>query len=452
MAEKIDKWANDGIVKIKPKAYITMVKHVLFYGNNALDSSVEVMGICMGKQVGNDMVIHEAVPVSHGGAIEVGFTPSDYAAFAQVDEEFANKGNGLYACGWYHSHPGMKAFFSGVDIKNHLFYQKESTPKGFGLVFDHEYFDEEGDLGRGYKCFRLNDYSKGTSSDFHDVKTELLPPEDLDVFREVMDLIEASQSKKPLIKEIGGLDDDASMWAVEEEEPEKKEEEIKVEKKPIDEVTGGLNEGIEAFTKQFTETFLKSFDDFKNDTTKATQKGSGVMVDVLANMKETVDKGVSRVRKYLEKILAEEISNVGESLDGTFKNMDNDQREFNKKFGEFTKKVNEDLGGIIKGVMGEKLGGIITKIKEAADGATSIGSKTDGFKKNLEEQLVVVTQLKNSLEKDTESIEKTVNEIKNKIGEEAKDKAKNIQDSLSELKDTTKEITELMNALQNKVK
>jgi len=43
-----------------------------------------------------------------------------------VDEEMSQKG--YYAIGWYHSHPALEAFFSKVDIKNHLFYQKEQTP------------------------------------------------------------------------------------------------------------------------------------------------------------------------------------------------------------------------------------------------------------------------------------------------------------------------------------
>ena len=113
-------------VVVKPPAYIKMVKHVLLYGNSNLADSVEVMGICYGKEEDGKLIQYDAVPISHGGAIEVEFSPEDYAAFAMADEQFADKG--YYAIGWYHSQPGLKAFFSKTDIKNHLFTKKIKHP------------------------------------------------------------------------------------------------------------------------------------------------------------------------------------------------------------------------------------------------------------------------------------------------------------------------------------
>ena len=61
-------------VVVKPQAYIKMVKHVLLYGNSNLADSVEVMGICYGKEEDGKLIQYDAVPISHGGAIEVEFS------------------------------------------------------------------------------------------------------------------------------------------------------------------------------------------------------------------------------------------------------------------------------------------------------------------------------------------------------------------------------------------
>jgi proteasome lid subunit RPN8/RPN11 len=454
MAEKIDMYASDGSVKIKANAYITMIKHVLSYGNEGLGgNSVEVMGICMGKQVGNDMVVFDAIPVSHGGAIEVGFTPADYAAFAQVDEEYAEKGNGLYACGWYHSHPNMKAFFSGTDIKNHLFYQKEQTPKGFGLVFDHQYFDEPGNLG--FKCFRLNDYRKGTSSDFHECKVQVLVPEDSNAYRETMKIIEAYQSKQPFIKEIGGLDVDDSVWGAGDEEGGEPEAEEKVEevkaKEPIDDVTKGLDLGTQIFTEEFMKLFFKKFSEFANDTSKATQKGGDIMIDTVVNMKENVESGIERIKKYLEKMLNDEVNGVQVSVEDMFKKFDEDQNEFAKKFDAFTAKVSTDIGTVIKNLLSEKLGSLISIFKQSAQDADAIGGKTQNFKVALDSQQKVLEQLKTSLEKDTGTINEAVQVIKNKLGDEAKERSKQITSAISDLKAQTEDISKLIAELQKKI-
>ncbi|MFX0077128.1 MAG: hypothetical protein ACFE96_16910, partial [Candidatus Hermodarchaeota archaeon] len=71
-------------VIIKPDAYYKMLVHVLRFGNKARDRRQfkEVMGILIGHLEGEpdkkgirDMVIEDAVPISHGGAIEVAFAP-----------------------------------------------------------------------------------------------------------------------------------------------------------------------------------------------------------------------------------------------------------------------------------------------------------------------------------------------------------------------------------------
>ncbi|MCP4761162.1 MAG: hypothetical protein GY870_05230 [archaeon] len=446
---------NEGIVKIMPKAYITMVRHVLTYGNNALDSSVEVMGICMGKEEGNDIIVYEAVPVSHGGAIEVGFTETDYAAFASVDEKYANDGRGLYACGWYHSHPGLKAFFSLIDKKNHLFYQKEQTPKGFGIVFDHTYFNEP--ENPGFEVFRLDDYKKGTSSDFHSCKFELITPDDLSIYGTVQEIIELAQSKQMFIKEISALDVDDSVWDTTEEKSttDKETSQIPLSKiddnKELKELVGAHNKGLEAFSMEFTEKFMYKFDEFKNDTSRATQKGSEVMVDVLATMKQTVDKGVTRVKEYLENVLNEEIEATQNSVEEMLNKFEDEQSNFSKEFDEFSNTFSNDLKSLIKGILDNKLDSFIKLIGETAEYAKDIGANSDEFKDSLKTQNDILTEIKDNIEKDKGSIKTSINNAKDNIGKKINDKNSELNNSVKEIKVISGEISKLIKELEKKV-
>ena len=77
-----------------------MLIHVLRFGNKAraLRDYREVMGMLIGHLEGatdqrgiQNVIIEDAVPVSHGGSIEVNFAPQDYVTFAVIDENFAEK-------------------------------------------------------------------------------------------------------------------------------------------------------------------------------------------------------------------------------------------------------------------------------------------------------------------------------------------------------------------------
>ena len=163
---------DNTIVIIKPKAYMKMKMHVLRFGSNVKDRNEykECMGMLMGRnQKGknpniDDVVIEDVVPVSHGGKVEVAFKSEDYVNFSIIDSQFAEQG--LFNVGWYHSHPGLTCFFSAVDIRNQLGFQS-ANPSAIGLVFDHERFKDEDDMG--FDAYRLDDPSQGQMSDYHQV-------------------------------------------------------------------------------------------------------------------------------------------------------------------------------------------------------------------------------------------------------------------------------------------
>ena len=99
---------DNTIVTIKPIAYFKMLVHVLRFGSKARNTRQykEVMGMLIGRLEGEgeikNVVIEEAVPISHGGSIEVAFKQEDYVSFSYVDSEFAERDPPLFNVGWYH--------------------------------------------------------------------------------------------------------------------------------------------------------------------------------------------------------------------------------------------------------------------------------------------------------------------------------------------------------------
>ncbi len=203
MRERFSNYKDDSIVKIKPIAYYKMLVHILRYGSKtrARHKFKEVMGMIIGHLEGNgkikDVIIEDAVPVSHGGSIEVDFSASDYGKFEPINLEAAERN--MFTLGWYHSHPGLSIFFSGTDIRNQLGWQAQN-PSAIGLVFDHEYLESPGDLG--FRTFRLDDPNKGDLSGYHEVKTIVEIPDSLDFYDNIIDLIKKFHSGEPPILEL----------------------------------------------------------------------------------------------------------------------------------------------------------------------------------------------------------------------------------------------------------
>ncbi|MFX1568193.1 MAG: Mov34/MPN/PAD-1 family protein, partial [Promethearchaeota archaeon] len=198
-------------VIIKADAYYKMLLHVLRFGNKARDRRQfkEVMGILIGRLEGEpdkkgirDVIIEDAVPISHGGAIEVAFAPEDYVTFSMVDAAYAEKN--WFSCGWYHSHPGLDIFFSSTDIKNQLGWQTPN-PSAVGIVFDHTHLERPGNLG--FRTFRLDNPAKGQMSEYHEVKSIIEPPDSIEYYVKLMELINCIHSKEPPILEINEMPD-----------------------------------------------------------------------------------------------------------------------------------------------------------------------------------------------------------------------------------------------------
>jgi len=419
---------TDASVIIKPQAYIKMLKHVLLYGNSNAAESVEVMGVCYGKIENGKLVQYDAVPVSHGGAIEVEFSPTDYAAFAIADEQFADKG--YFAIGWYHSHPGLKAFFSKTDIKNHLFYQKDQTPNAYGIVFDHTYFDQGEDAPKyGFKTFRLNDYKKGLAADFVEIPVMLEMPEDLRFYREIDAIIESIQKKKPIIleaAEAAGMEG-SGTWEETPEADATESEEKGAAKDAFKEIRQGYQDGVTAFNNNFMSPMFSDLQQFTNDTQNAALKGPSVIIGALEEMRDTIDSGLGRVQKFFESVLEKEIKEVNTSIEDQLKKFVMGQMEIPKKLQGLIQHMSDSLTATIGSQLETAMGGVIGNLNKLVTSAEQLATKQQELSKNINDQDAALKQF-------TDTIKSTGPQLVNTVG----NIPKNVNASLSKKTDSMK--------------
>jgi len=280
---------SDKVVIIKPNAYYKMLLHILRFGNKARDRKQyrECMGIIIGYLEGEpdrkgirDVIIEDAVPISHGGAIEVAFAPEDYVTFSMVDEEYAEKG--WFSCGWYHSHPGLDIFFSSTDIRNQLGWQTPN-PSAVGIVFDHTFLENPGDLG--FRTFRLDNPAKGQMSDYHEVKAIVEPPDSIEFYIKLIELINSVHSKEPPILEINEMPDLFVDIAF----PSESQIFSKTPKLDSQKILTAFKDGISNFIEQSFDPLLTFLNSWSESLTKNTvEKNIQMRKDIIKSKKREI--------------------------------------------------------------------------------------------------------------------------------------------------------------------
>lgn len=153
VGDAVKKTPNNRIVRISQRAYDSIVRHATTYASSKIPQAEWriVYGFLIGRLHGKELVISEAVPMTHGTNTSVEFTPEDYINTASIGLELSNQG--YFLVGWYHSHPGKGLFLHEVDLFNHLKYQGVN-PAAIALVIDHALIIAE---SRGLEIFSIDD-------------------------------------------------------------------------------------------------------------------------------------------------------------------------------------------------------------------------------------------------------------------------------------------------------
>ncbi|MHA1194729.1 MAG: Mov34/MPN/PAD-1 family protein [Promethearchaeota archaeon] len=185
-------------VIIPKKAYLTIVAASVRFANQKIprDDWLEVSGIFIGKNEGNDVIISKAYPIMHQeldkDAVIDQYKWSDEDMIVASEIELEAYERNEFIVGWWHSHPGFKVMMSHIDIKTTLSYQQHN-PLAISLVFNPERLlrqielpNKKGDPVKqlkndpGFKIFRLDDVSKGIQASYHEVDYKIEGYDSLD--------------------------------------------------------------------------------------------------------------------------------------------------------------------------------------------------------------------------------------------------------------------------------
>ncbi|MBD3341620.1 MAG: hypothetical protein GF353_21120 [Candidatus Lokiarchaeota archaeon] len=406
-------------VIISSKAYYKMLVHVLRFGSKERDPRdfKEVMGVLIGRLEGEpdqkgirDVVIEDAVPISHGGTVEVAFAQQDYVTFSEIDAKYAEQN--LFSCGWYHSHPGLRIFFSNTDVKNQLGWQTPN-PSAIGIVFDHTYLEKAGDLG--FRTFRLDDPTKGTRSDYHEVETIVKPPDSIDYYFKIINLINKIHSKEQPILEINETPDPFGEVSF--------PSDVQLAGK---EPTLNTDEILLKFQKNFfnfVEYLFKPIFDFLNSFSQKFVVSMGennlIMKNSLVNIKENISSGIKRIQNTFRSELIHNLDQLETYVD--------DRLEVINK--EYLKTI--DLIGKLKDNLLEKVNNSLVELKadSGSDLINNINKATNEIATLAESE----QNTNDELEKFKTKLAKFIDSINNK-NSDAKDLiAKKIKELNSEI-------------------
>ena len=391
-----------------------MLIHVLRFGNKVIDRSQyrEVMGVLIGHLEGEpdkkgvrDVIIEDVVPISHGGSIEVAFAPEDYVTFSMVDTEYSDKG--LFSCGWYHSHPGLDIFFSSTDVKNELGWQNDLNPSGIGIVFDHTYLEKPEDLG--FRTFRLNNPSK-PSDGYYEVKTIVEPPDSMDYYLKLMDLIGSVHSRDPPILEINEMPDLFGDVAFPSEEqlrakrPEFNMEDI------ISAIHGGLSKFLDLSIKPLI-TFLNSWS--QDIIRNIVENNFQIRMDLIV-IKEKISKGISNLQKELKFSLKEKLNELDMYIDDKFEEFKEDRENLKENVNLLKAELKNQLSELLEIKLRNSLGRWLNSFEQTIEQLAKIGTKTSLYSEKLKSQ---ISALNNSSEK-IRSIEEITLDKLNSLQEE----------------------------------
>ncbi|MFX1317001.1 MAG: Mov34/MPN/PAD-1 family protein [Promethearchaeota archaeon] len=400
----------DKNIIIKPLAYYKMLIHVLRFGSKVRDRKQykEVMGVLIGHLEGEpdkkgikDVIVEDAVPISHGGSIEVAFAPEDYVTFSTVDAAYAEKG--WFSVGWYHSHPGLKIFFSSTDIKNMLGWQTPN-PSAIGIVFDHSFLDTPGDMG--FRTFRLDDPSKGQTTNYHEVKTIVEPPDSLDYYLKLMDLINCVHAKEPPILEINEMPDLFGDITI----PSKNQLTAKEPELDLSKILSILQNGISSFLELSIEPLVQFLNMWSQEIIKKTVDSNLQMRNDILAIKDNIGTGISDIQKDFRFSLKDKLNQLDMYIDDKLEDFDLTNQHLKEALDQIKVELRDRLEVIFKEKFKGSINQSMNSFKKNLDKLIKINKESSSFTENLDKQS---NSLKNLLEKINSFEDLLNNKLKN---------------------------------------
>ncbi|TFG28876.1 MAG: hypothetical protein EU532_04380 [Promethearchaeota archaeon] len=433
-------------VYISKEAFRNMITHVLRFGNLALENSVEVMGICLGKSQSNgkEIFLTNAIPVSHGTQISNGFTQQDLDSFKKIEAHYINQN--LQIIGWYHSHPGWGLFFSDIAIKNHRNFQNDETPYGFCIVFDHTLMGKDDNLG--FEIYRLDEYLDPMNKEHHSVLFELETPKSFEYFKWIQKFVEDIQKKEPiLIKEYNELLDKAPSDLQEIPRPDM--EKLEVERKEVDQNIKPIISGIQEGSSQFSDIFINIYENqigkWSREIDQGAIKGTELIRKSVTQMKEKISSGISNIEAWfnrnLNQIIEEYKGHIHQYVDKRIESQKELVRQNYYMKEEVIQNYNSNLEENFKNLTTE----IDNKILNFSDKISNTTIQTSKFKDLIKESSDTLTEI-------SEETKNTAKNIKNEIGTKSSEFEQTIWNEMKKLKTELDSVIEAYSKISNTFK
>jgi len=373
---------DQSVVTIKPLAYYKMLLHVLRFGSKYIEHAKlsEVMGVLIGRLEGEgeikDVIIEDVVPVSHGGTIEVKFSVEQLGAFGELDtkiwEQYGDLG--WFSVGWYHSHPGLGIFFSETDKYNQIFWQK--NPSGIGIVFDHTYLDKPNELG--FRAFRLSetnldDPSLALKSDYHEVKANVIFPDNLEFYLKIVDLINNVHTGGPQILELNEtVDLFSDVFIPEDEQIESKLPEVR-----FDEIITTLKNGMNNFLESSIRPMVYFLNTWGQDIVDKISINNTGMRNDLKEIRDKLSNEIINLQQSFNYDLQNDIKDLDFYVDDKLEDIDNEK----EKIEELVKKSKEESINQIRSSFEDK--GFTQLLEKMEKISNNISKFNDNFSNNI---------------------------------------------------------------------
>ena len=443
---------NDGKIIISKEAFRNIITHVLRFGNDALENSVEVVGICIGKIAPNekDILLVNAIPITHGKEISLGFSNEDYATFEKIEERF--KSQGLSIVGWYNSHPGWGLFFSDMAIKNQHHFQTEQSPNSFSIVFDHTMMGKDENLG--FEIYSLDDYEDLTSKEYHTVQFELELPKTLEYFKWVQKFVEDTQKKIPvLIKEFNELLEPTPSNLQEIPLPEKLEQEkLKKEEYPdIIPIVSGIQEGGAQFADSFMETFTSQLSNWAKDIKSGSLDGAEQILISLKQMKDKISSGIPKAEKWFKLNLDEVVANFKKSVSNYVDSRIETQQEIVEQGTISKDETIKEIRVFIENNFNNLINEIESKSKYLQDKVSIIAETKNSQKDLIKNSSEKIEEVNNQANNITDEIKQHVTTTTVPFEQELIKEIENVNNRLENLKENYVNANEKLEKLKKSV-
>ncbi|MBY9011496.1 MAG: hypothetical protein KGD70_03900 [Candidatus Lokiarchaeota archaeon] len=432
---------DSSVVKIKPDAYYKMILHVFRFGNKARSHSqcIEVMGVLIGHlEEGEDkkfknVIIEDVVPISHGSSVEVEFSINDYIFFEKANSMYLEKN--WFMVGWYHSHPDLfqhQIFFSPTDVKNQFGWQNELNPSGIALVFDHAYLDSPDDPG--FRAIRLTNPTNVRDSSVHQVTAVVEPPDSLEYYFKIVELINCVHTKEPPIIEENETADMFGDVKVPELNQLQFKEPVIDQRKVIESFQIGI--------ANFLELSLTPLIDFLNSiSTNISGEIESNNIEISTNLnqlKELINTGIDKIQRKYKDDLNAELFNAEGYVDDFLDQIDLYQGEIITILNEIKEIVEEKVSTLFK----EKFDGLKNDFSRDYN---ECHKKIVDFNGNISFNLDNLEKIETSLN----SLSDKITAIKETILEKIKKMQKETSDATSKKHNKTLNIlTDLSNKSQ----